>query len=78
MLAPSLTAMAEVKKSRGMRSLNAGHISFKENGAHGYGPRRCRMDEDHVPSAVELDEQRRAPVARSMLGWLADHEQAKA
>ena len=36
------------------------------------------MDEEHVPSAAELDEQRRAPVARSMLGWLADHEQAKA
>jgi hypothetical protein len=35
------------------------------------------MEEEHVPSAVELDEQRRAPVARWMLQWLADHEQAK-
>jgi hypothetical protein len=58
MLAPSLTAMAEVMKSHVIRSLNACHISFKENGAQrnqGYRPQRCRMDEEHVPSAAELD-----------------------
>jgi hypothetical protein len=41
------------------------------------GPRGAAMEEEHVPSTVELDEHRRAPVARWMLGWLADHERAK-
>jgi hypothetical protein len=36
------------------------------------------MEDEHIPSALELDEQRRAVLAREMLGWLNDHEQAKA
>ena len=36
------------------------------------------MGEERVPSAAELDEQRRRPVARWMLQWLADREQANA
>jgi hypothetical protein len=35
------------------------------------------MEEEQVPSALELDEQRRAPLARWMLDWLTDHELAK-
>ena len=35
------------------------------------------MEEEQVPSALELDEQRRAPLARCMLDWLTDHELAK-
>src|SRR5258708_11511711 len=35
------------------------------------------MEKEQVPSALELDEQRRAPLARCMLDWLTDHELAK-
>ena len=35
------------------------------------------MEEEQVPTALELDEQRRAPLARCMLDWLTDHELAK-
>ena len=36
------------------------------------------MDEEHTPTAGELDEQRRGVIARTLRAWIVEHERLKA